>query len=333
MPNDLPFSPGRPWLAPLAGFSDLPFRILCRRLGCSVACTEMVSAKGLVYGSPGTGELLSTGPDDMPLVVQLFGAEPEYLSRATALLMEQGFTHFDLNAGCPVKKVAKTGSGAALLKEPLLLEQITRAMVRLAGPGRVGVKIRLGWDSSSVNYLEVGARVEQAGAAWVTLHPRLARQGFSGSADWESLRRLKQLLSIPVLGSGDLFTAEDGLRCLQLTGIDAIMFARGALHDPAVFARFSRLVDKGSNAFLPTTAWLLKNHGLLSIEHGSGAAALLKMRTIAPRFIRYLPGAKSLRMAFASCSSWDEYFDLVERVDAFERGHPARTTQFEEQAR
>jgi tRNA-dihydrouridine synthase B len=317
--TDLPISPRHPWLAPLAGFSDLPFRLLCRSLGSSVACTEMISAKGMVFGSAGTADLLSTGSGDRPLVVQIFGAEVEYLKRATAMLLEQEFLFFDLNAGCPVKKVVKTGSGAALMKEPALLETAVRAMFRMAGPGRVGVKIRLGWDPSCVNYLEVAARLEQAGAAWITLHPRLARQGFSGAADWTCLRLLKERLNIPVLGSGDLFTAEDGMHCLRQTGIDGIMFARGALRDPSIFSRFLRLFDPLAADPLPSRARLLRTHGQLSIEHGNGRATLLKMRTTAPRFIRCLPAAKSLRMAFASCTSWDEYFELVERVEAIER--------------
>jgi tRNA-dihydrouridine synthase B len=319
--TDLPISPHHPWLAPLAGFSDLPFRLLCRRLGCAAACTEMISAKGMVFGSPGTGELLSTGPGDSPLVVQLFGAEPEYLTKATAMLLEQEFAYFDLNAGCPVRKVVKTGSGAALLKDPPLLEKVAGAMVRLAGPGRVGVKIRLGWDGSCSNYLEVAARVEQAGAAWITLHPRLARQGFSGSADWDALGRLKERLTIPVLGSGDLITAEDGLQCLRQTGIDGIMFARGALRDPSIFARFLDQIAGGSAVPAPSKGWLLRTHGQLCIEHGSSRSALLKMRTIAPRFIRCIPAAKSLRMSFASCTSWDEYFELVARIEAIEGKH------------
>jgi tRNA-dihydrouridine synthase B len=317
--HPLPISPAKPWLAPLAGFSDLPFRLLCRGLGCAAACTEMVSAKGLVYASPGTEDLLSTAPGDDPLVVQLFGSEPDILARSMDMLLARGSHYFDINAGCPVKKVVKTGSGAALMKEPKTLEALARTMVAHAGPSRIGVKIRLGWDASSTNYLEVGARLEQAGIAWITLHPRWARQGFSGNADWECLGMLKQRVGIPVLGSGDLFTAEDGVECLRRTGIDGVMFARGALRDPSLFVRFSALIE-GDHKPVPSRARLLRSHGRLAMEHGNGRATLLKMRTIAPRFIRCLPAAKSLRMAFASCSSWDEYFDLTGRVEAVELG-------------
>ena len=238
----LPFAPDKPWLAPLAGYSDLPFRLLCRGYGAACACTEMVSAKGLVYSSPGTETLLATKPEDDPLVVQLFGADPEIMTRAMAMCLEMGFTSFDLNAGCPVKKVLKSDSGAGMLKNADNLVAVAREMVRLAGPGRVGVKLRLGFFAGENVFLDVCPRLEDAGVAWVTLHPRHARQMFTGRADWSRLPELRQRVSIPVLASGDLFTAEDGVDCLERTGVDAVMYARGAMYDPAVFARHLSLL-------------------------------------------------------------------------------------------
>jgi tRNA-dihydrouridine synthase B len=319
MTATIDFSPDRPWLAPLAGFSDLPFRLLCRRYGCTVACTEMVSAKGLVYGGQGTADLLATSPEDVPLVVQLFGAEPAYVGRAMEILLEQGVRYFDLNCGCSVRKVTKTGSGAALLRSPAALEEIVRTMVRIGGPDRVGVKIRLGWAGPDPIHVELGKRLEQTGAAWVTLHPRFARQGFSGRADRARLSELKQAVSIPVIGSGDLFTAKDGVDCLNATGIDTIMYARGALNDPAVFARHTALRDgtsdvpaRGDRAHLTS---MIRALAKLCRTYGNEKTSLLKMRTVVPRFVRETPGVRTLRRHLTSCKTWEHFEEIISLLE------------------
>jgi tRNA-dihydrouridine synthase B len=309
MPPLFPITPQSPWLAPLAGFSDLPFRLLCRENGARVACTEMVSAKGLVYESKGTGDLLATCAQDAPLVVQLFGSEPEFIARAMDILLERGFRYFDLNSGCSVKKVVKTGSGAALLKTPDLLTEIARVMAEKAGPNRVGVKIRLGWQADSPVYLDLAPRLEQAGVAWITLHPRFAKQGFAGQADWTCLARLKQQTAIPVIASGDMLHAEDGLACIEQTGVNTVMFARGALNDPAIFNHFHALT--GGIPPKPKSAAglvaIIERFMELSTTHGSEAKALLRMRTLAPRFVRDLPGSRSARGYLASCRTWEDF--------------------------
>ncbi|WP_462327788.1 tRNA dihydrouridine synthase [Desulfobaculum sp.] len=301
-----------PWLAPLAGYSDLPFRLLCREHGCKIACTEMVSAKGLVYGGPGTGNLLDTTPDDQPLVVQLFGNEPEFIEKAMVPLLEQGFEYFDLNSGCPVKKVNKTGAGAALHKDVDRLEALVSTMSRLA-PGKTGVKFRRGWAAGEDNYLEVGKRMEQAGASWMTLHPRYARQGYSGTAHWDALRELQQAVSVPVIASGDLFSAEDAVRCLDETGVAGLMFARGALYSPFIFTRFAAMM-RGEDAPMPTgddIAAMIRRHAQLAREYFPERKALVKMRTIVPRYVRDLPGARILRSRVVGCQSWEELDDIV----------------------
>lgn len=301
-----------PWLAPLAGFSDLPFRLLCREHGCRVACTEMVSAKGLVYGGPGTGNLLDTTPEDTPLVVQLFGTEPEFIEKAMHILLERGFEYFDLNSGCPVKKVNKTGAGAALHNDVDRLEALVSTMTKLA-PGRTGVKFRLGWTGGEENYLEIGKRMEDAGASWVTLHPRYARQGYSGTANWTALKELQEAVSVPVIASGDLFTPEAGMKCIEETGVSGLMFARGALYGPHIFERFKALYD-GAPLAPPTgeeLAGIIRRHGELAREYFEGRKALVKMRTIVPRYVREMPGAKILRSRIVACKSWDELNDIV----------------------
>lgn len=317
MTNKPPFAPDKPWLAPLAGFSDLPFRLLCRELGAEAAVTEMISAKGLVYDSRNTQPILATCAEDAPLVAQLFGSEPEFMARAVDLLLARGFAWFDLNCGCSVPKVVKTGSGSALMREPEALLAVARAMVERAGPGRAGVKMRLGWDAASENYLDIAKALEQAGVGWLTLHPRHARQGFTGVADWPSIALLRRAVSIPVLASGDLWTAEDAARCLAETGASGVMFARGALRDPAVFLRLKALLS-GGEPRPPSLAALIRRHVRLIHEHGTPSRELLKMRTIVPRYVRHVDGSKELRKRLVECSSWDELDGIVLDVERLE---------------
>lgn len=310
----LTFSPDAPWLAPLAGYSDLPFRLLCREHGCSVAVTEMVSAKGLVYESPGTRELLATCSEDSPLIVQLFGSEEPFLVQSIERLREAGFRYFDLNCGCPVRKVAKTGSGAALLKEPHHLLRLAKAMIAATEPGCMGFKIRLGWHSGQPVYLQLGKALEDLGAGWVTMHPRYGAQGFTGHADWRHLAELKQNVGIPVIASGDLFLPEDGVRCIAETGVDSLMFARGALSDPLIFARYLDLRnarDPEQRTFARVKSVV---HRLCDLYtgHGMDKLGLLKMRTLVPRFLKGLPGAKSLRREIVFCKTWDQVFEALE---------------------
>lgn len=301
-----------PWLAPLAGFSDLPFRLLCREYGSSVACTEMISVKGLVFASPGTTKLLQTHPLDSPLVVQLFGADPRYFAEALEWLLDRGYVYFDLNAGCPVKKVVKTGAGAALLDNPELLLEIIRVMVEQAGKGRVGVKLRSGWDQRGLLNPDFYNELQQLGLGWITLHPRTAKQGFSGKADWELIRVVQEQLTIPVIASGDLFTAEDGVRCLQQTKASGVMFGRGALDNPRIFFRFQMLMQgSGHNVDCDESqsqekAKMILRHIQLCLESEDPGRSFLKMRTIIPRYLRGFHGAKGLRQKIVSCTSWEE---------------------------
>jgi tRNA-dihydrouridine synthase B len=313
----LPMGPDQPWLAPLAGFSDLPFRLLCREQGCRVACTEMISAKGMLYNNAATNRLLATHPTDTPLVVQVYGPDPECIGRAMDLLLEQGFSWFDLNAGCSVRKVTKTGSGAALLREPDMLLAIAREMGRRAGPGRFGVKLRLGWRPEEAVLPDLGGRLEDAGAGWLTLHPRWASQGFAGRADWDWLARLRLGVALPVLASGDLFTAEDACRCLRQTRVRGVMFARGALWDPAIFHTFMAMQGTGG-AVAPEPAHgigLVRRHMHLARTHLDDQRALLAMRTIAPRYLRRFPGAKALRTQLTTLSSWAELARILDQLD------------------
>lgn len=319
-------APEKPWLAPLAGWTDLPFRLLCRERGAAVTCTEMISAKGVVYEARGkaknTETYLKTAPEDAPLVAQLFGAEPEFLAEAARILKDRGFEWFDLNAGCSVRKVVKTGAGAALLKEPDRLAACVKAIADVAGPGRAGVKTRLGWSPTAEGPGAAGAlgpKLEDAGASWIALHPRYAVQGFSGRAESEGIRALKATASIPVIASGDLFTAEDGLRAVREAGADGVMFARGAMHDPAIFTRYLALLGAaGTLKSLPDDgpglAALLARHADLIETYGEPRQALLRMRSVMPRYLRGITDAKAARSAIISCRGFEDLRAVIAKV-------------------
>lgn len=327
----LPFAPDAPWLAPLAGYSDLPFRMLCRTFGAACAVTEMVSAKGLVFGGHGTTRLLTSDAGDTPLVVQLFGAEPDIFDRAMPLLLERGFTHFDLNCGCSVRKVNKSGAGSALMARPAVLEAIVKVMVHHAGPGRVGVKFRLGIQHGEENYIELGQRLAGHGAGWLTLHPRTAKQLFGGSADWSAIGHLVRAVDIPVLASGDLFSAEDAARCLAETNCAGVMFARGALVDPMIFQRLKDILAGRESA--PRSAQSLATAATLHIQLARNLdgtpRALRALRAFLPRYAKGFSGIRALRQAFLQCSTWEELETTAGRIATLcESGEPMDHADF-----
>lgn len=304
----LPIGPDKPWLAPLAGYSDLPFRMLCRRYGAACCETEMVSAKGLLYGGQGSQRLLTSAAGDSPVVLQLFGSEPDIFARVMPGLLARGFTHFDLNCGCSVRKVTKSGSGSALMAKPGVLADIVRVMVAAAGPGNVGVKLRLGQDADTHNYMELGQRLADLGVGWLTLHPRTARQLFGGQAQWEHIAELVRGVPAPVIASGDLFTAEDAARCLSATGCAGVMFARGALMDPMIFDRLKDILA-GREPRLRTAQALAEAacaHIALSRELDGSGGAFRALRAFLPRYAKGFSGIRALRQRLLECQDWDE---------------------------
>ena len=331
-PLSLPMGPGAPWLAPLAGYSDLAFRLLCREYGAAVCCTEMVSAKGLVYGSPGTREYLATLEAEVPVVLQLFGPESGFMLPALDMCLAKGFAWFDINAGCPVPKVVKTGCGAALVRDEdgrSRLLQMVRDMARQLGPGRLGVKYRLGWTTGDDVAVELACRLEEAGAGWITLHPRHATQGYGGQARWEAIGRVVQAVSIPVLASGDLFQPEDGVRCLEQTGAAGVMFARGALKNPGIFEGFRRLAGTSVLPDVPlphdspqALAACIRRHAGLAREHASSPAQFFRMRGFIPRYIKRLPEGGTLRKRLTLCKNWEELETIAAVIDALPAMEP-----------
>lgn len=323
--------PGVPWLAPLAGYSNLPFRLLCRELGAGVTCTEMVSAKGIYYSlnqarrptleqinqkdGKASWSLLASPPEDDPLVIQLFGAEPEIMqaaAEAVGELFAGRDVYFDLNMGCSVPKVVKTGAGAAMLGDISNALKVAQALINVAGPGRAGFKLRLGWLKGDDVYLELAKGLEAAGAAWVSLHPRYGRQGYSGQADWAKLKKLKQAVSIPVVASGDLLSAQAAKSCLEQTGVDAVMFARGAMSNPFIFREFNQLMQ-GGEVTPPSAEELLEaiaKHREFARKWLDDRYALSQMRGFIPRYVHHFPGVRGLRQSLSACQTWED-MDIV----------------------
>jgi nifR3 family TIM-barrel protein len=261
--------PGRYFLAPLAGVSDRPFRTICREMGASFAYTEMVSAHGLVHGTLQTESYLDRDPEEEPFAVQVFAAEPDVLARGAAVAVRAGAGIIDVNMACPVKKVCGTGAGAALGKDPTRVAEAVRA-IRGAVSVPVTVKIRAGWDDGLVNCVEVARAAEEAGAGAVALHGRTRAQMYSGRARWDLIRAVKEAVGIPVLGSGDVWTADDAFRMRAETGCDAVLVARGACGNPWIF-RTLRALERGEARPPPPSRdeWIsvMLRHVTLQIDH------------------------------------------------------------------
>lgn len=327
------FKPDAPWLAPLAGYSDLPFRLLCREHGAAVCETEMISAKGLLYGSSGTTRLLHSTPADTPLVAQLFGGEPESMGEALLTLRRHGYTAFDCNMGCPVRKVMRQKAGSALMADPGLAIAIAKAMLKAAaatGPGlpettpaMVGFKLRLG-PNAQCSALDLGRKLEDMGAGWLCLHPRTASDGFGGHARWQETARLVEAVRIPVIASGDLHEAADGIACLAQTGAATVMYARGALRNPLIFSQHKAIRAGGSPAAPDhaATLALIRRHIELTRQTDGTGQAFRKIRSIIPRYGRRLAGVSQLRQALSVCESWEALEEAL--IKFWERGEKAQ---------
>jgi tRNA-dihydrouridine synthase B len=230
---------GKTYLGPMAGVTDAAFRHICIQQGAGLTCTEMVSSRGLVYKDEKTKELLFIPPEDKPAAAQIFGSEPEIMGEAAAMAVEiSGADILDINMGCPVGKIVKSGDGSALMKDPDRAFKVIEACVRQAGVP-VTVKFRKGWDGGNVNAVAFGQMCQAAGASAITVHGRTRVQMYAGVADWDIIRDVKAAVTIPVIANGDVFSGRDAVRILQRTGADMVMVGRGSFGDPWLFGRIN----------------------------------------------------------------------------------------------
>ncbi|RHT55546.1 tRNA dihydrouridine synthase DusB [Clostridium sp. AM29-11AC] len=300
-------------LAPMAGVTDLPFRILCREQGCGLMCTEMVSAKALLYKNRNTKPLLETKPEERPVAVQLFGSDPEIMSEMALMLEEGPYDIIDVNMGCPVPKIVNNGEGSALMKNPKLAGEILSAMTRkLKKP--VTVKFRKGFNDESVNAVEFAKMAEQSGAAAVAVHGRTREQFYSGKADWDIIRQVKEAVRIPVIGNGDIFTPQDAGRMMEETGCDGVMVARGAKGNPWIFSRIDHYLKTGE--VLPKQGpeevkQMILRHAELLVAFKGEYTAMREMRKHVSWYTAGYPHSAALRNEINLVETMEELAELV----------------------
>ena len=294
-------------LAPLAGYTDLAFRLLCREMGAGLTVSEMISCHGLVYGQQKTITMLKTVPEEQPYAIQLFGNEPEIMGKAAAIVSEQQVDIIDINMGCPVRKVIKRGSGAALMKDPKRAEAIIRAVIDNTDLP-VTVKFRSGWNESSITAPEFAAMAENAGAELVTVHARTWTQQFGGLADRDVIAKVKKSVSIPVIGNGDILCHADGLAMMAETGCDGVMVGRGALGNPWVFQPGN--IPEGIEKRLPVMLRYLQ----LADQHIDTTRLLFRIKNHTCRYLTGLPGSVKIRQQIIECDSLEEIITLLKSI-------------------
>ena len=306
--------PGNIFLAPMAGYTDAAFRSLCLEQGASLAFTEMMSAEGLARGSRKTLELARRAENEVLWGVQIFASEPRSAAAAVHALELLGPSLYDLNCGCSVPKVLKVGAGAALLRDPQRIREILQAMRGETG-APLSVKLRSGWDPDSLTYLQAAELAQEGGASLACLHPRTRSQGFSGTADWSHVARLKRHSSLAVFGSGDLFSAEQAAVLMGETGCDGVMFARGAIGNPFVFAQalalFQGLPPLPSPEAGVRLAAALEQLARAAVLHGERRACR-QMRKHFCAYSRGIPGGAQLRSRAVRAERLEDYRQLVE---------------------
>ena len=295
-------------LAPMAGITDLPFRVLCREQGCGFTVSEMVSAKGLLYNNCKTFEMLRIDEAERPTAIQLFGSDPHELARAAEIVEKAGADMIDFNMGCPVPKVVNNGEGSALMKNPELAYEI---LARMADAVKipVTVKFRSGWSDKSINAVEIARKAEKAGVAAVAVHARTREQFYTGKADWTVIRDVKQAVNIPVFGNGDIKNADDGARMLAETGCDGLMVGRGADGNPWIFSELRAMLlarELPEPVQLPERFRMIIRHLEMLIAHKGERIAVKEMRRHINSYIKGLPHAAEYRAKFNQIESEED---------------------------
>jgi tRNA-dihydrouridine synthase B len=300
-------------LAPMAGVTDLPFRLLCKEQGAGLLCMEMVSAKAILYKNRNTESLLEIDPRENPVSLQLFGSDPEIISKIAHQIEDKPFDILDLNMGCPVPKIVNNGEGSALMKNPKLAGEIIRQTVK-AIDKPVTVKIRKGFDDEHINAVEMAKIAEDAGAAAVAVHGRTREQFYSGRADWDIIRQVKEAVSIPVIGNGDLLTAEDVIAMEAQTGCDGFMIARGAQGNPWIFRQILHYFETGEHLAKPTleeVTQMILRHARMMLEFKGEYIGIREIRKHAAWYTAGYPNSARLRVAINNVESFEALEELL----------------------
>lgn len=295
-------------LAPMSGVDSLPFRVLCRAYGVGLVTAEFISAAGLVHRSAQSLQMLRFLEVERPISIQIFGSDPSIMAEAAQLVEASGADLIDVNMGCPVKKVVKTGAGAALMCEPQRAEAIVQAMVK-AVHRPVTVKLRKGWDAHSVNVVELAKQLEQSGAQAIAVHGRTREEGYTGQADWEVIAAVKRAVRIPVIGNGDVRTPQDAQRMFEQTGVDAVMVGRGAQGTPWIFRRIVSMLQSGDVSPEPTIAERMAcalSHLQLMVECRGEVIGVREMRKHLGWYLKGLPRAAEVRAQINAVESQAE---------------------------
>ena len=300
-------------LAPLAGITNLPFRLLIKSTGCALVCSEMISSNGLVYNSPKTVQLLCSTPREKPLSVQIFGSDPAIMADAAAMVESSEADILDINFGCSVKKIVKTGAGAALMRTPEKAESILKA-VRKAVKIPVTIKIRSGWDKSADQAFNIAKIAESCGVDAISVHPRTAPQGFRGTADWSVITAIKNRINIPVIGNGDIVKPGDTVAMLSDTRCDGVMIGRIAIGNPWIFSQTLALLQGQPilEVDLATRFTVMVRYIRLSVQYSGEKPACYLMRSRLGWFVKGLPHSSGFRESIKHISSESEALELID---------------------
>lgn len=299
-------------LAPMAGYTDLPFRLLCKEQGADLTCTEMVSAKGIYYNNKNTEDLVRMDERERPTALQLFGSDPDMVSEMARRMEERNFDILDLNMGCPVPKVVNNGEGSALLKNIPLAGKIIEKTVR-AIQKPVTVKFRKGFGKGETQALELAKAAEAAGAVAISVHGRTREDYYSGKADWDIIAAIKQSVSIPVIGNGDVFSPEDAERMLYCTGCDGVMVGRGAQGNPWIFHRIKTYLETGVSEEIPSfrvVADTILRHARMQVEWKGERRGIREMRTHVAAYTSGYPHSSSIRRQMNQVETMSELEEL-----------------------
>lgn len=302
-------------LAPMAGVTDLPFRLLCKEKGAGLLCMEMVSAKAILYKNKNTQALLEIDPREKPVSLQLFGSDPDIISQIAHEIEERPFDILDINMGCPVPKIVNNGEGSALMKNPVLAGEIIEKTVK-AIQKPVTVKIRKGFDDEHVNAVEMARVAQESGAAAVAVHGRTREQYYSGKADWDIIRQVKEAVSIPVIGNGDLLTAEDVIAMKEQTGCDGFMIGRGAQGNPWIFEQILHYFRTGEKLPKPSAEEvtdMILRHAKMMLEFKGEYTGIREIRKHAAWYTAGYPNSAKLRVAINAVESYEELERLLKK--------------------